>query len=845
MWPCTDNHSYSTCAFSIGSRCTTKPGWHNCFGIMRSVWLLYVSAAWVAGVFLGSKVGLSFPVLALGLIPFTFIPFFRGHKRTLIAAGLCLLALIGGGLRFLSSLPAANESSLSFYNDNGTVQIHGMVAEEPDIENTYSSLTFSADEITVNGDTREVSGTALIRVPRYPAYHYGDVLQLNGELQTPSQSQDFDYKSYLERQGIYSVAYYPEVEVLDQGQGVRPLQWIYALRERFSASLTRALPEPQGSLAQAILLGLRGNVPDSLYEAFSRTGTAHLLAISGLHMSIIIAIFLSLGITLFGRRRSIYIWVTLVLTWLYVLIAGMHPPVVRAAIMGSLFLIAEYLGRQRSAIIALAFAAAVMVGIQPGLLWSVSFQLSFLSMTGLVLLYPYLQTWGRKAIAAVFKSRERLVSAGGTITDLFAASLAAVIAVWPLIAYNFGVVSLVALPATFFSLPALPFIMVTGALVALVGFFAAFAAQILGWLAWLFLSYLVLVVQGFDALPHSSLPVATNSAWYVWGYYVILTAIVALLNYRSSLVVLFSRLALRIRKAAGGIPKLHLGFSAKWLILPLLIVSILVWSLALTMPDGKLHVSFLDVGQGDAILVQTPNGQDILIDGGPDPQKINLELGRKLPFWDRTIELVVSTQPQADHVTGLVEVLQRYKVGQVLEPGLSYNSSIYREWCSLIEDKGVECNVACAGQEIDLGGGVEMEVLNPPASAWEGTSDDVDNNGVVLRLSWGDVSFLFTADIRQDLELELVGQRINLKSTVLKVAHHGSKTSTTSQFLAAVAPDTAVISVGQDNPYGHPSPEVMQRLVDMMGEGNVYCTDENGTVEFTTDGQGLWVTTNG
>jgi competence protein ComEC len=809
------------------------------------MWLLYVSAAWVAGVFVGSRVGLPISCLALGLIPFVLIPFIRSYKRTLIVAGVCLLALIGGGLRFPSSLPPANEDSLHFYNDAGIVQIHGMVAEEPDIENTYSSLTFSADEITVNGETKEVSGTALIRVPRYPAYHYGDVLEVNAELETPSQSPDFDYKSYLEHQGIYSVIYYPEVGVLDHGQGAKPLQWIYSLRDRLSASLARALPEPQGSLAQAILLGLRGNVPDSLYEAFSRTGTAHLLAISGLHMSIIIAIFLSLGIMLFGRRRSTYIWVTLVLTWLYVLLAGMHPPVVRAAIMGSLFLIAEYLGRQRSAIIALAFAAAVMVGIQPGLLWSVSFQLSFLSMAGLVLLYPYLQTWGRNAVAALFKTRERLLSAGSVIADLLAASLAAVIAVWPLIAYNFGVVSLVALPATFVSLPALPFIIVVGALVAFAGLLATFAAQILGWLAWLFLSYLVLVVRGFDALPHSSLQVATASAWYVLGYYVILAGIVAILNYRNRLAVVSSRLGSIIKKVTDSVPKLHFGFSMKWLILPLLIVSVLVWSTALTMPDGKLHVSFLDVGQGDAILVQTPNGQDILIDGGPDPQKINLELSKKIAFWDRTIDLVISTQPQADHVTGLVEVLQRYKVGQVLEPGVSYNSSIYQEWCSVVEDKGIECNQACAGQDIDLGDGIEMEILNPPASLREGTSNDVDNNGLVLRLSWGNVSFLFTADIRQDIELELVGQRAGLKSTVLKVAHHGSKTSTTSRFLAAVAPDTAVISVGQDNSYGHPSPEVMDRLTAELGGDNVYRTDENGTVEFVTDGQGLWVMTDG
>jgi competence protein ComEC len=567
------------------------------------MWLLYVSCAWVAGIFLGSKISPPLLALSLGLIPFALIPFIPGSKKTLIVAGLCLFALIGGGLCFPSSLPPADEHSLRFYNDKGIVEIHGMVAEEPDIRDRLCLLTFSASEVTVNGEREEVSGTALIQVPRYPTYHYGDVLKITGGLETPEPFDNFDYKTYLERQGIYSVIYYPGVELLDSGQVLKPLQWIYSLREQLSVSLARVLPEPQCSLAQAILLGLRGNIPDSLYQAFSRTGTAHLLAISGLHMSIIIAILLSLGILLFGRQRSIYIWLALVLTWLYTLLAGMHPPVIRAAIMGSLFLIAEYLGRQRSAIIALAFAAAVMVGIQPYILWSVSFQLSFLAMAGLVLFYPYFQAWGRKGVAAIFRNREALVTTGSMITDVFAASLAAIIAVWPLIAYNFGVVSLVALPATFFTLPALPFIIVTSALVAFTGLFALLAAQILGWLAWLFLSYLVFLVQGFDALPHASLEVTAISTWHIWGYYAILAGVIALFNHRNQLADFSSRLTSGIRKAAEGIPRPRLGFSPKWLVLPLLIVAILVWSVALTQPDGKLHVSFLDVGQGDAILV--------------------------------------------------------------------------------------------------------------------------------------------------------------------------------------------------------------------------------------------------
>ncbi len=280
--------------------------------------------------------------------------------------------------------------------------------------------------------------------------------------------------------------------------------------------------------------------------------------------------------------------------------------------------------------------------------------------------------------------------------------------------------------------------------------------------------------------------------------------------------------------------------SRKWVILSLVAAAIMVWLFAVTTPDNNLHVSFLDVGQGDAILIQKGN-QQVLIDGGPSPQAIGLGLGEKMPFWDRTIELVVLTHPSADHVTGLVEVLNRYNVKQVLYPDLAYASEIYGEWLRLVQEKGTKCTLAQAGQQIDLGGRVVLEVLHPPIPLLTGTESDIDNNGMVLRLSMGEISFLFTADTMWETELELIHNRANLNSTVLKVGHHGSDTSTTPRFLAVVNPRLAVISVGADNEYGHPADEVMTRLREKTGMENIYRTDEDGTIEFITDGERMWV----
>ena len=803
--------------------------------------LIYLSAAWVIGIYLGSKISLPWGIIFVGLLPLCPIPFLSQYKKYLLIAAFCLFALLGGCIRFQSSLPVINEQHLQFHNDKGTAEIEGLICTEPETRNTTSIFQLSASEIQIEGVKREISGKALIRVPRYQEYHYGDILKVTGKPETPPQFDDFDYRGYLARQGICSVINYPAIEILDTGKGSKPLAWIYSIRNRLSQSLSLALPEPQASLAQGILLGLRGNIPYSLQEAFSRTGTAHLLAISGIHLSIIIGILLSAAIWLFGRRYSIYIWIAFLAIWLYALVTGMHPPVVRGAVMGSMFLLAEYLGRQRSASTALAFAAAVMVGIEPQILWDASFQLSFLAMAGLIFLSPYFQTWARKSIAATIGREGTAASLCNFVADCFAVTLAAILATWPVIAYYFGVVSFVGLPATFFALLALPSIIITSALVAGVGLLAPLLAQVVGWIAWLFLSYLILVVQVFDALPFSSAKLSSIQIWQIWTYYVLLVVIMAAINYRKKLVDFFHLTAFKISASASRTSRVAPKLLKKWLIPPLLIATILVWVALLNTPDDKLHVSILDVGQGDAILIQTPNRQDILIDGGPSPQAIGLELSKKLPFWDRTIDLVILTQPQADHTAGLIEVLQKYKVQQIIDPGIAYSSATYQQWLKLVGDNEIKHEAGHAGQKISLGNGINIEVLHPSSPLLQDTSDDIDNNGIVLRLSWNKVSFLFTADIGHEAEWHLIAQRTNLKSTVLKVAHHGSQTSTSLQFLAVVNPKVAAISVGASNRFGLPDSEVVDRLTERLRSDRVYMTSTHRTIEFTTDGDRLWV----
>jgi competence protein ComEC len=793
--------------------------------------LIYLSGAWVAGIYLGSRFALPLALILLGLIPLILLFFFPKKRKLIILTAVCLTAFLGGALVYQASLPPNDASHIKFYNGQ-EVEIEGMVSADPEIRDKSTHIQLSASQI--NG--KEVSGEVLFFVPRYPQYDYGDVLLVKGKLETPAQMGDFDYKGYLENQGIYSTMLYPQIEVLETGQGFKPLGWVYSLKKSLSQSLARVMPEPQASLTQGIVLGIRYNIPQEVKDGFARTGTAHLLAISGLHLSILAGILLSLGLRLFGRRRYIYIWLALGVIWLYAIITGFNPPVVRGAIMASLFLSAELLGRQRTAITSLAFAAAIMVAIDPHILWDAAFQLSFLGMAGLIFIAPPLMGLGRKIVSHTISEEGAGASVANIVTDSFSVTLAATLAVWPVVAHYFGIVSLVGPLATFLALPALPAIIILGALAGLVGLAFLPIAKVIGWLAWLFASYMLLIVRGFASLGISAVEFNTVGTTIIAGYYAILAIVIWLVSNRRLLPKFTGWLREGVVRSTEMVSR-----RVRWVVPPLLVLAILATTAAATMPDDKLRVSFLDVGQGDAILIQR-GSQQVLVDGGPSPQLLNLELGKKMPFWDRTIELVVLTHPHADHLTGLVEVLKRYRVERALYPDLEDNSPLYKEWQGLIKED-INYTFAQAGQKINLGGDVTMEVLNPQVPPLSGTNSDMNNNSVVLRLCAGEISFLLTADIEREAEFELITQGSKLSSTVLKVGHSGSKTSTTPEFLTAARPIVAVISVGE-NRFGHPSGEVIGRLEKELGAEYIYRTDEQGTIEFTTDGERLWIKLN-
>lgn len=260
------------------------------------------------------------------------------------------------------------------------------------------------------------------------------------------------------------------------------------------------------------------------------------------------------------------------------------------------------------------------------------------------------------------------------------------------------------------------------------------------------------------------------------------------------------------------------------LIICLFILTLILGAVVFYSNSKELKVIFLDVGQGDAILIEQGN-QQILIDGGPSGQTLLNKLGKYVPFWDRKIELVVATHPDADHITGLVQVMQNYKVDVVMKTEASSDSQVFKKYQEVIRERNIFTVGAQRGEKIILGGNAQLEILSPGSETLI-DAQDTNASSIVARLFFGENSFLFTGDLPSEQEAVLIDKNINLNSRVLKVAHHGSGYSTSAEFLDKVDPEDAVISVGKKNRYGHPNPEILDRL--RQKSINVWRTDETG-----------------
>ncbi len=768
--------------------------------------LFWIGLFILGGITLASLVTL--PVLAwFGLALLALLAAIIVKRARLQLSLLILLLpvfLLLGAARYQLSQPEIRPGFISYYNEvPRRVYVTGTLVEAPDIRDTYMNLRISVDTIDTGEGDHPAHGLLLVRLNNEYDLHYGDRVRVRGFIKAPPENEEFSYRDYLAIQGIHSILSTNNITLIPFGGQKDPLTaFMYQMKASLLKRVYALFPEPEASLLAGILLGQDNNIPAELQQAFKNTGTAHIIAISGFNIAIIAAIFVTLFSRFFGRRNGAILAILGIS--FYTLLVGAGPSVVRAAIMGTLSIIAAQFGRRNTALNTLAFVSVVMAIINPFVLWDVGFQLSFMATLGLVLYAQPMQDATAAFIARRFPSApvEKIV---GPLSDFFLLTLAAQVTTLPITAYHFQRISLVSLVANPFILPAQPPLMVLGGLAIVLSRLYFQLGQAVAWAAWPFAAYTIRMVEFFNGVPGAVLPLDDFSLLFVILFYVVLFG----------LTLTGSRLT-KYRAALS--PAVSLSVLA--------VLTVLTWRSVLNVPDGRLHVTFLDVGSSDAMLLTTPSGEHILINGGFSPSQLSDQLGRRLPPFDRKLDYLVIASTQENEVAALPRTLERFHPMNALWAGnhqASFSSEKLDEW---LTGHAIPIREAQTGDELDLGDGAKLRVLS------------VSPSGAILAVEWHNFHVILPVGVNFDMFNELKNGKGLAPVTAVLLAQSGYAAANPPEWLATLKPQAVILSVAAGDPDGLPSPELLIALKD----ANLIRTDAYGWIDLASDGQSTWIT---
>ena len=700
-----------------------------------------------------------------------------------------------GAIRFhaVDTLPPNDISKF----ERQSVAVTGIVREEPSTKfmsnNLYQlRLIVDVESVKIKGEDVPTSGaiilTAYNRDGNFESMQIGDKVSAEGTVKLLTNYNNpgqIDGVTRMKSDGITARMSASktgiEVEHVEGTLWTKFLRFVAAIREHYRASMANVMSPEDAAAIFAMLFGGYAGLNPELVEEFQTTGIVHILSVSGSHMSLLAAATAYLCLLLkFPRHLTLAVGIFVIGT--YTLLSGVLPQVIRSAIMGILVFTATALEVEMLGARFLTLAALAMLIVKPLLIFDISFQLSFSATAGLM----YLSEDLRKLMSRL----PRWFAYPAAMT------LAAQIASLPIIIWYFNQVSLSSVLANVFVMPILEFVIIGGLLGGLIALFIPLIGEIFFLWESLIFSFGAEVNRLFANLPFSSIQVPTLGIFAGLVYY----------------------LALIFRRAE----------------ILLLLIVVLILSFR---TSGELEISFVDVGQGDCAVVLTPNRKCLIFDTGGVREKVFDVGGRVVvPYLKheniREVDTIFLTHVHEDHSGGAGAIIKKFTVREIITAGEP--KAEYAAVFGISENRLDNLRAGQTGEHFKIDG-VDVEIIFAPKV---GTGNEISN---VYKISYGDITFLITGDLIIENESEMLREGCDVSSTVLKVGHHGSKTSSSEEFLQAVNPKCAVICVGYGNNFGHPRPEVLERLENLGAK--IFRTDKDGLIKFKTDGKKLSVET--
>lgn len=706
---------------------------------LRGLLLVVLTGGWLAGISLNAWLVLSPAILLTVGMCTLFLVYLCWRSQPLLRlSGLVLLCFCLGAWRYASVSPVNDAQAIRTLIGSPALQVQGDVADDPRLESHSTLLMVNTQRLSLDNGQHWQEAHGQIQIQALGAIfddpyapRYGDTLSLEGKLTTPP--------GYATPELQASMAF-PKMSITSRN-GNPLLVQLHQTRTDLAGILLQALPQPYAALLIAIFLSLRTPALKPWLVLFNVTGTAHLVAPSGFKVTLLAGFIGSStrwiaprgkpqdrGILPAARRRGdwrrwLHTLLLILCIALYTILSGSGPAAIRAGIMGILLILAPRLKRAYNVYTALALTALLMSLVDPFVLWDTGFLLSFSGTLGIVLLTPFLQHPLR------FLDRFPL---GSQIAEIVAVTLAAQIATLPIFALSFQQISFIAPLANLASVPLLGILLALGTLICLSGLLVPPLAPICGWLAWPLLWYTTQVISWCAHLPGAYLLVDNLSPLVAWIYYAFLAWLIALLLVRQRPTENEQR-----QHSPALTPRVKLTIQASLALLTILSTSLLI---LLTPHTKSLTITLLstgDPGQGQALLLHTPDGQTALINEGAGSATLAQTLDTRLPFWQRSLGLVLLSDTSTANLAGLQDVITRYQVQQVADPGMLHPSLAYAQWRNTLDTRNLAYTRLRQGTSIALGQEVSLQVLWPPALLHKSSNETHDNALILLLLAPG------------------------------------------------------------------------------------------------------------
>lgn len=815
--------------------------------------LIFPFTGLIAGIIIGNFFDLPYILLSISLIFILFSLILSLRKKWWIACYLLIFffAVILGIFDIQKQLYSIRaDRQVLQYAESGRKTVEGIVTESPSSYPDKNVLIVRCVRLINNGIYIPVSGNVRLVIPADLNFSYGDFIRFHSSLkkiQSFKNPGGFDYERYLNRQGIYATGFIADasgiIRLRENSAGRLRLQ-LESFRMYLKQLIYQNAPSPQREIIEAMTIGNQTAIPADVRDIFSKTGTSHILSISGLHVGMVAAMaFFFVSLLL---KSSEYLLLKLnitkvsaaaafVLVLFYALIAGMGVTVLRSALMALIFLLALLFGRQRDLYNTLALAGLVILIVSPEALFDISFQLSFLAVLAIIYIVPRFDNLSFHRLPSLPDWSQSIIR---YIYMLLLVSTAATIGTLPLIVYYFNHVSSVTIFANLIAVPLLGTLALAIAMLFLLAaFFSPAVAGFFIKITSFFVSISIEIINKLASLSFASLSITRPNILEIAVFYLFIVLFIQFIDLRKNAKGYFLQYPRLLKYTLIFIPIFFMG-DATYLFFK-------------DKLSSDLRITVIDVGQGSSILVRFPGGRNMLIDGGGFAGS-SFDTGQMVIapylYHERIskIDTVVLTHPHPDHLLGLLHILDNFGVQEFWNTGWISDDEDYQKLEKIVRERKIKTfffpkdltarkNVA----------NTEINFIWPSHSSGVSTNEvsdnDINDSSLVFQIKYGGKSFLITGDISAEIENVLVRSGKDLRSDVLFVPHHGSAHSSSIDFIKKVACNYAVISAGKGNTFHHPHPSTLERYA--AAQVHILRTDQDGAVTLTTDGTKLSVQT--